>query len=48
MKQLKWNLLATAVLASLEFSVTIKQQNVTASNEDKDKFVTNHHSHSNY
>jgi hypothetical protein len=47
MKQIKWNLLATAVLASLVFSVTIQQQNIAASNEDKDKFVTNHHSHSN-
>jgi ABC-type oligopeptide transport system substrate-binding subunit len=47
MKQIRWSLLATAVLASLVFSVTTQQQNVAASNEDKDKFVTNHHSHSN-
>jgi hypothetical protein len=45
MKSIKWSLLATAALASLVFSLTIQQQNVTASNEDKDKFVTNHHDH---
>ena len=45
MKSIKWNLLATAALASLVFSVTIQQQNVAASNEDK--FVTNHHDHTN-
>ena len=38
-------MLATAALASLVFSVTIQQQNVAASNEDKDKFVSNHHDH---
>ena len=37
--------MTTAALASLVFSVTIQQQNVAASNEDKDKFVTNHHDH---
>ena len=38
------SLLEIAVLASLVvFSVTIQQQNVTASNEDK--FVSNHHDH---
>jgi hypothetical protein len=47
MKQIKWSLLATAVLASLMFSVTIQQQNAAATNEDKDKFITNHHDHSN-
>jgi hypothetical protein len=45
MKTIKWSLLTTAALASLVFSLTIQQQNVTASNEDKDKFVTNHHDH---
>jgi hypothetical protein len=45
MKSIKWSLLTTAALASLVFSVTIQQQNVAASNEDKDKFVTNHHDH---
>jgi hypothetical protein len=45
MKQIRWSLLATAVLASLVFSVTIQQQNVAASNEDK--FVINHHDHTN-
>ena len=48
MKSIKWSLLATAALASLVFSVTIQQQNVAASNENKDKFVTNHHSHSRF
>jgi hypothetical protein len=43
MKSIKWSLLATAALASLVFSVTIQQQNVAASNEDK--FVSNHHDH---
>ena len=37
--------MTTAALASLVFSVTIQQQNVAASNEDK--FVTNHHDHTN-
>jgi hypothetical protein len=45
MKSIKWSLLTTAALASLVFSVTIQQQNVAASNEDKDKFVSNHHDH---
>jgi hypothetical protein len=45
MKSIKWSLLATAALASLVFSVTIQQQNVAASNEDRDKFVINHHDH---
>jgi hypothetical protein len=36
-------MLATAVLASLAFTLTIQQQNVAASNEDK--FVFNHHDH---
>ena len=44
MKQIRWSLLATAVLASLVFSVTIQQQNVTASTDD-DKSVRNHHDH---
>jgi hypothetical protein len=43
MKSIKWSLLITAALASLVFSVTIQQQNVAASNEDK--FVSNHHDH---
>jgi hypothetical protein len=32
-----------SALATLMLSVTIQQQNVTASNEDKDKFVINNH-----
>jgi hypothetical protein len=48
MKSIKWSLLTTAVLALLVFSVTIQQQNVAASNDDKDKFVINHHSHSRF
>jgi hypothetical protein len=43
MKSIKWSLLATAVLASLVFSVTIQPQNVAAPNEDK--FVINNHDH---
>ena len=43
MKSRKWSLLTTAALASLVFSVTIQQQNVAASNEDK--FVINNHDH---
>jgi hypothetical protein len=43
MKSIKWSLLATAALASLVFGLTIQQQNVAASNEDK--LVFNHHSH---
>jgi hypothetical protein len=43
MKSIKWTLLATAALASLVFVLTIQQQNVAASNEDK--FVFNHHDH---
>jgi hypothetical protein len=43
MKSIKWSLLATAVIVSLVFGLTIQQQNVAASNEDK--LIFNHHSH---
>ena len=43
MKQIKWSLLATAVLASLMFSVIMPQQNVAAPKGDK--FVINNHDH---
>jgi uncharacterized membrane protein YciS (DUF1049 family) len=45
MKQIKWSLLATAVLASLVFSVTIQQQNVAAFNEKNNEGVSNSHNH---
>ena len=45
MKSIKWSLLTIVALASLVFSVTMQQQNVAASNEDK--FVINNHDHTN-
>jgi hypothetical protein len=43
MKSKKWSLLATAVIVSLVFVLTIQQQNVAAPKEDK--FVINNHDH---
>jgi hypothetical protein len=39
------SMFATAVLASLVFSVTLQQQNVAASNGNDDKLILNQHSH---
>jgi hypothetical protein len=43
MKSIKWSFLATAVIVSLVFILTIQQQNVAAPKEDK--FVINNRDH---
>jgi hypothetical protein len=45
MKIINWKLFATVALASLVLALSIQQQNVAASNEEKDKTIFNHHSH---
>ena len=45
MKSIKWTLLATVVLASLAFALTIQQQNVAAFNDRNNQFVYNSHNH---
>jgi hypothetical protein len=45
MKRINWKLFATVALASLVLALSIQQQNVAASSEEKDKTIFNHHSH---
>jgi hypothetical protein len=44
MKSIK-SLVATAILASLVFALTIQQQNVAAFNDKNNQFVYNSHNH---
>jgi hypothetical protein len=46
MESVKWNLLATAALASLVFVLTIQQQNAAAFNDEHNLLVINNHDHS--